>query len=364
MFGFDDEEDSEDTVLDNIEQGFLALLEDLPYTSTFTGGRIPISNALPITELVKGVDQYGNEKSRFETVKEAAPYYFLPGGYGQYKKTKAGLKMFSDEHLVSGSYTDKGSLRFPVEDTPLNRAQAAIFGQYASGNAREYFDEGYAPLEEKQIQEYIDVDIPIKDYWEYREGLKGLKKNEDIIDYIAGLDLPVSKKNILANNVLDRKEPVDLGNYDDFSDYEEFDFASKNPEKYAFMQTNGISYSDFAASEESKEAYNWAYNNPELYAVSKAVTDDVVEYRRYSSDLNKIKGDNKKEDKRRYIFGLDIDHGAKCVLFKYLYNADDTYSKDVADYITNHPDLTYDEKISVLAKVGLRVGADGQIYED
>lgn len=360
---FDEDEEKEPKeAFENLKDN---VLEQMPFVGGYLGGgRLPISTALPIKELVTGKDQYGNDKSRLETLAEAAPYTLAPFGYGQYKKTKAGLKMFFNKHPVSGSYTDKGNLRFPVEDTPLNRAQAAIFGQYASENAREYFDEGYAPLEEKQIQEYIDVDIPIKDYWEYREGLKGLTKNEEKIDYIAGLDLPVSKKNILANNVLDRKELVDLANYDDFSDYEEFDFASKNPEKWDFLQSNNISYSDFAASEESKEAYNWAYNNPELYAVSKAVTDDVVEYRRYSSDLNKIKGDNKKEDKRRYIFGLDIDHGAKCVLFKYLYNADDTYNDDVIDYITNHPNLTYDEMVSVLTKVGFRVGADGQIYVD
>ena len=45
--GFDDDEDDEDTVLDNIEEGFFALMEDLPYTSILTGGRIPLSSMLP-----------------------------------------------------------------------------------------------------------------------------------------------------------------------------------------------------------------------------------------------------------------------------------------------------------------------------
>ena len=374
MFGYDDDEESEDTVLDNIEQGFLELLEDLPYTSTFTGGRIPISSALPITELIKGVDQYGNEKSRLETIKEAAPYYVLPGGYGQIKKTKAGLDMFSDEFPVSGSYTDSGKLRFPVEDTPLNRVQAAVFGQYASQNAREYFDNDYAPLNEKQIQEYIDVDIPISEYRDYREGLKGLETNEEKFDYISGLDLPTDKKNILVNNVVDRKESVDLENYEDFSDYEEFDFATKNPEKWNFLQENGISYDAYNESEETREAYNWAYKNPEGYTVAKAITEDVITYRQYTSDLYDIKADkdengksingSRKEKVLDYINNLDADYYTKIVLWKSEYPSDDTYNSEIVDFVNNHSGLSYEERVTILSELGFRVDEKGNIYAD
>jgi hypothetical protein len=397
MFGFDDDEESEDTVLDNIEQGFLELLEDLPYTSTLTGGRIPLANALPVTELIKGVDSYGNEKSRWETLGEAAPYYVLPGGYSQLKKTVQGLNMFSDKHPISGSYTKTdafedgyqfgdvtktilgtstkgGNLRFPVEDTLGNRVQAALFGQYASENAREYFDNGYAPLKEKQIQEYIDVDMPIKDYWEYREGLKKQETLEDKFDYIAGLDLPVSKKNILINNVVDRKEPVDLDGYEDFSDYEEFDFATKNPEKWDFLQANNISYDEYNASKESREAYNWAYKNPEGYAVSKIVADDVVTYRQYTSDLDDIHGDKDAygktiKDSRKakvidYINNLDADYYTKIILYKSQYIGDDSYNADIVNYIVNRSDLTYDDRVAILTELGFRVAANGDIYAD
>ena len=226
-FGFDDEEDSEDTALDNIEQGFLELLEDLPYASTFLdGGRIPISSALPIAELVKGEDEWGNESSRWKTLGEVAPYYALPTGYGQIKKTVKGLSMFSDDHPIAGSYTASGNLRFPVDDTVGSRIKAGIFGQYASENARDYFDNERSALKEKQIQEFIDVDIPIRDYWEYREGLSGLDKLNEKADYIASLDLPVSKKNILINNQTDRKKPIDLTGYEKYGNFEEFDFAT------------------------------------------------------------------------------------------------------------------------------------------
>ena len=61
--GLDDEEESEDTVLDNVGQAFFELMGDMPYVSTLTGGRIPISAALPIKELYSGKDQYGNDLS-------------------------------------------------------------------------------------------------------------------------------------------------------------------------------------------------------------------------------------------------------------------------------------------------------------
>ena len=340
VFGFDDEEDSEDTVLDNIEQGFLALLEDLPYTSTFTGGRIPISSALPVKEVITGVDEYGNEKSRLKTLGEAAPYYVLPGGYGQIKKTAAGLGMFSDEHPVTGSYTDGGNLRFPVEDTPANRAQAAIFGQYASENAREYFDNDWAPLNEKQIQEFVDVDVPIREYREIREGLTGLSKLEEKLDYIAGLDLPIDKKNILANNATTRKEPIDLTNYEDFSSLEEFDFANKQPEKYAFAKSVGG------------------------YAAYQTYSDELYDIKADKDAAGKSISGSRKEKVIQYINNLDADYYTKIILLKSEYPSEDAYNAEIIEYLNGRGDLTYEDRVSVLTELGFRVTADGQIYAD
>lgn len=374
-FGWDDEEEDEDTVLDNIEEGFLSLLGDLPYTSTLTGGRIPIASALPVTQFIKGEDQYGNEKNRWQTLGEAAPYYVLPGGYGQIKKTKAGLEMFDEDLPIAGSYTDSGGLRFPVEDTIGNRVQAGLFGQWASENARDYFDNERKPLKEKQIQELIDTEMPIKDYWDYREGLAEHEKLEDKIDYIAGLDLPISTKNILVNNVTDRKNPIDLTNYDEFATYEEFDFASKNPEKYEFLEANNISYAAYTFSDGAKETYDavyeWVNNYPDKVTVSKAVTDNVVTYRRYAKDLDAIRADktssgktingSAKEKKWNYIDSLDIDYGAKLILFKNEYNADDTYNYEIIDYLNGREDISFDEMNTILKELGFNVTADGTI---
>ena len=368
-FGWDDEE--EEPVLDNLEEAFLSILEDMPYSSIFTGGRIPVQAALPISELVTGKDQYGNEKSRWETLGEAAPYYLLPGGYGQIKKTVAGLSMFDDDLPVSGSYTDSGKLRFPVEDTFGNKVQAALFGQYASKNARDYFDNDRSPLGANQIKEYQQLDIPIRDYWEIREGLAERSTTAEKIAYIGDLDLPIRKQNTLANNIVDRKTPIDMTDWDKYASYEEFDFAEKNPEKYDFLVSEGMSVAQYNnLPQKKKDAYDWAFENPEKHAVSKLVTDNLVEYREYATKLNEIKADktasgqtvsgSAKTKKLKYINGLDLDYGAKLILFKSEYPSDDTYNREIVEYV-NDQSYTFEEKAAILRELGFTVTSNGTV---
>ena len=367
----DDDEDEEKPLGDRLEEAGQKLLKALPYTSIFTdGGRIPISSALPIKQFITGKDSYGNEKTRWETIKETAPYYFMPAGYGQLKKTTKGLSMFDEDLPVSGSYTDSGNLRFPVEDTLKNRVQSALFGQYSNENAREYFDNERQPLKEKQIEEFAELDIPIKEYWKYRDGLKEQETLEDKFDYIANLDLPIEKKNIMINNIVDRKEEVDLTNYNDFSGYEEFDFAVKNPAKYEYLQSINVSYADYNSSEASREAYNWAYKNQEKYLVSRAVSD-VVTYRNYAKVISDIEADkdnygktisgSRKDKVIRFIDGLNLDYGGKLILFKSEYPSDNTYNMDIINYLDSLDNLSFEEKLGIATELGFTVEADGTI---
>ena len=366
-------DDDDDNVVDNLQEAADQLLDALPYSNLMTGGgRIPLSSAIPdIGGLITGgKDNYGND---LEFSKEMAklPYLLMPAGYGQIKKTTQGLKMFDKDNPVPGSYTDNGNLRFPVEDTPFNRIQAGLFGQWSNENAREYFDNERQPLKEKQIQEYKDLDLPIADYWKYRDGLKEQKTLEDKFNYIADLDLPVSKKNIMINNIVDRKEKVDMINYDDFSSYEEFDFATKNPEKYSFLESMGVSYKDYKSSDEAKEAYDWAFNNPEKYSLAKAAAGDVVTYRSYASALNELKADkdsngktisgSRKAKVAEYINGLSADYGEKIILFKSEYPSDDTYNYEIIDYLNNREDITYSEMETILKELGFTVDAAGNV---
>jgi hypothetical protein len=346
---FDDDEEKEPTeVVTNLIEN---VGEELPFVggTLFGGGRIPISSAVPYGDngLVAGIGDFvedvseGNWGNVGKELMNPLLNVGLPVGGGQIKKTVQGLKMFNtnEEHPIAGSYTDSGALRFPVEDTIGNRVQAGIFGQWANENAREYIENGRKPLNEKQTQEFVDVELPIADYWKYRDGLKGLKTNAEKADYINSLDIENWQKNLLINNILDRKEDVDMSNYDDYGSFEEFDYAQKNPDKYAFSKAAG------------------GYES----------------YLRYSDDLYDIKADkdaygktingSRKAKVLDYINNLNADYETKIILYKKEYPSDDTYNYEIIDYINNRNDLTYEERIAIYTELGFTV-KDGYVYWD
>jgi hypothetical protein len=232
--GLGEDEEEEKTTSERLKDAADMLVDSLPYVNILTGGgRIPIASGIPnlVGVATGGKDDYGNEMTLSDEMKKLL-FLLPPTGGNQIKKTYQGLSMFDEDLPVSGSYTNSGNLRYPVEDTVQNRIQASLFGQYASENARDYFDNERMPLKEKQIEEYADLDIPIKDYWKYRDGLAKLDKLEDKFDYVSKQNVTTEQKNIMINNIVDRKEKVDMSNYDKFGSYEEFDFATNNPEKY------------------------------------------------------------------------------------------------------------------------------------
>lgn len=376
--GDDDEEKEPEEVILNFAED---VAQEIPFIGGLLGGgRVPISAALPYDSAVEmftgTVKDVADEDWGNLTKEWLKPIYYLamPMGGGQLKKTVEGLSMFSDDHPVSGSYTASGDLRYPVEKTPWNVIQAGMFGQYANDNARYYFDNDIAPLSPKQTQEYIDVDIPIRDYWDYRNGLKGKTTLGEKVAYISTLDLPIAKQNILVNNLTDRKEPIDMTDYNEYSDWGEFDYAKKYPDKYAFLKANGITAAQYEAfDKDTKEAYNWAYQNPEKFLVSKVVAGDVVTYRSYTSGLSDIKADkdedgksvsgSRKEKVISYINSLPIDYGPAIILFKSEYPSDDTYNNDIVAYVESQ-DLTFEEKTMILTELDFTVLPDGTVQWD
>ena len=177
--GWDDEDD-EKTTSERLKAAADQLVDALPYVNILTGGgRIPVASGIPnlVGVATGGKDQYGNELTLEDELKKLL-YLIPPTGGNQVKKTTQGLSMFDEDLPVTGSYTDSGNLRFPVEDTIQNRIQASLFGQYANKNAGYYFDNDLAPLKEKQIEEFIEMDIPYKEYREYRKELSDINKTK------------------------------------------------------------------------------------------------------------------------------------------------------------------------------------------
>ena len=206
------------------------LVDNIPFGNLLTGGgRIPISEAFKgISTFGKKItgqkNQYGGDIT-WEDVKtdvlETLPYYVLPTGYSQAKKTIKGLSMFSKDKETTGSYTKGGDLRFPVKDTTANKIQAGLFGEYSSKNAREYFDNGYSAMGTNQQKMYKTLNIPISDYWEIRKEinsikseLKGTDKSTEerkkmFYEYIDSLDVSNIKKSILKKSIYKSYDEAD-----------------------------------------------------------------------------------------------------------------------------------------------------------
>jgi hypothetical protein len=112
-------------------------------------------------------------------------------------------------------------------------------------------------------------------------------------------------------------------------------------------------------------------NNPDKVTVAKAVTDNVIEYRRYTSALNDIRADkdasgktingSAKEKKIAYIDSLNIDYGAKLILFKSEYKSDDTYNYELLEYLNSRDDISWGETVSILTELGFTVRRDGTV---
>ena len=338
--GIGDDDDDEKTPMERLQKAADMLVDALPYSSLFSdGGRIPVTNMIPdIMGIITGSeDEYGRKKTMASEGKKILPY-LLPTGGNQIKKTIGGLKMFSDDLPVTGSYTDKGDLRFPVKENPANVVQAAIFGQWANKNAREYFDKEVGVMDGNDIEEYRDLNIPISDYWKYREELRSKDSAAEKIEYINSLDLSVIKKNIMVNNRIKRENPFDLENYDDFESYEEFKFATDHPEEYLIARASG----GYTKYEKMKF----------MLGTIKADKDDYGK---------SISGSRKEKIINFLNSSSTMDYGEKLILFKKQYTADDTYNYEIIDYLNSRDDINYEEMRTILTELGFTVDLQGNI---
>ena len=340
---FDDEEDKPSEIF---FKALDAIGDETPYLGgvLFDGGRIPISSALPYGEgfidTVKNtVTDLENGNTENLTKEWLNPLYYLalPAGGGQVKKMNEGLAMFSDDKKVSGSYTTSGNLRFAVEDNALNRIQATLFGQWASENAQKYIEEGRQPLKQKQIDEFAELGMSMQDYWTYRDGLKDKKTVAEKFDYIYDLNVADEQKNIMINNLLNRKEEIDMSNYGDFGSYEEYEYYNKNPEKYTVSKVIG----EFDKYSQYEKAINAIESDKDVNG-------------------NSING-SRKENIIEYLNALDADYGTKILLYKMEYPSDNTYNSDIVDYLNERQDVTYKQMEEILIILGFTVDKDGTV---
>ena len=350
--------------------------QELPFVGGIMGGgRLPIQSAIPYENPLEMVTETLSDASKLfdedEDAKKTAinnlvkewskPVYYvlMPFAGGQIKKTIEGLSMYDENLPVAGSYTSSGKLRFEADTSMLGKLQAAVFGQYASKNAREYFDNGYTALTEKQVNAALNAGLGINEYREYQTGIKKAKKQakeddesqtEAVYDYIYNLPLATEQKNSLLNSSLGNSDTVRDKNgyikyvnsnnkaywYDEENDtlynrnYHEVDI-SKLDELTQYSNEKDISnYGDFSSLEE----FTYANNNPERYLAISQITDfaSYNEYKSYIEDINdeysekmaaattsiqkEAISNKKKAAIRKYINSLSLNKYQKMMLEK------------------------------------------------
>lgn len=331
---FDDDDDK--SLEEKFESAIGDFMDNVPMWSVFSGGRIPIQEAMTgasslIKKLTGQSDSFGNEITWDDVGQdflESAAYYVLPTGYGQLRKTIQGLKMYDDKLPIAGSYTDSGNLRFTADDSTTGKIKSALFGRYSSQSAQDYIDSGYKSISQSKIDEMIDLDMNSTEYRNYRDGLSKVgTKSKDKIEYINKLDVSTKQKNIMASNVL--KKNVDMSNYDNYGSYDEFNYAMKNPEEYKkiTMITDYDNYKKIMKK----------INNIES-SIDK--------------NGNSIAGSRKKKI-ISYINSLDLTIPQKAMLIKSQYSNFKQYDKQIFEYV-NGQNMKFLEKASILKKLGFK----------
>ena len=338
--------------------------KELPFVGgVMGGGRLPIQGAIPyenplsmITSTISDVSDLFDEEKKDTAIRNLTkewqkPLYYLgmPFGGGQLKKTVEGLSMYDENLPIAGSYTNTGKLRFEADDSTLGKLQAAVFGQYASKNAREYFENGYSPLSEKQINEALEANLPIDEYREINKGIKeakaAAKENKDSqteaeYDYIYNLPISMEQKNSLLNSKLGTSdEVVDDNGYIKYKDnkdniywvdeesgtiynskYRESSISKDSLTKYS-NKKDLTNYGDYGSLDE----FNYANNNPTKYSVIRQITDYNT-FKNYKDDISSIKqeyndGTSKgtkvaKQQVYQYINSLNLNKYQKLMLEK------------------------------------------------
>ncbi len=119
--------------------------------------------------------------------------------------------------------------------------------------------------------------------------------------------------------------------------------------------------------------YEYAYENPDKYAVAKVV-GDYDSYRTYTSELYDIKADydsngkaisgSAKAKKTEYINNLPLDYGQRIILYRSLFDSKadkNKYNADIVAYLDSRDDITWEEMKTILEALDMKVSDDGTV---
>ena len=147
----------------------------LPFTSIFTGGRIPVGAAIPNPMAV-----LREESSVGKELMKPVTYVLPPFGGGQARKTISGINALKNK----GVYSKSDRLLYPVDTAQENELKTLVFGANATKAARRYWENDENPLGDKQTAAYKEAIAAGKSPSAFYEMVLKTREIEDQIEDI------------------------------------------------------------------------------------------------------------------------------------------------------------------------------------
>lgn len=249
----------------------------LPFASTFTGGRLPIGGAIP--DLV-GIAQ-GTADWKKEAIKPAT-YLLSPFGGGQIKKTIEGINAYNQ----GASTTSSGKVRFPIEQNLENRIKTTLFGQYSTKEAQPYFRQGDTPLSDAQSEAFKS--LPNSQSGQFFNNIKQMRianSNEDKAvselksQAISGgkSGTTVGDKFVYLNDKYE-KESIDLGAINSMPSSTNLGKVKKDKEVWSAAEkiiTSGVSEAEQSSV---LQKLGISKEDAQYYATAKSSNDEKTAY--------------------------------------------------------------------------------------
>lgn len=388
----DDDDNDSDTILSTLSE----IAGNLPFVSlpaTLLGasdiGRVPLTGMVPdLSEIVGNVTDVANSKKTLEEgakdiskelLNTLGSSLILPFGGAQIKKTIKGLDLYSEDKPIAGSYTDKGDLKYTVDEDVGSKIKSALFGAYANPYAEEYIKSGYKSIKSNNIDElvalgmnsteyrnfkkelskvsdtsdkngykqYVDKNNNV--YWfddkngvmydsNYKEtnltddDLTKVSKKEEALNYINALDLTDNQKNIIASNIdKTSKKTIDMKEYSKYDSYDEYKFSRDHPEKYSVINQIA-SYDDYL---------DYKKDIKEISDEYKLLSDDATNSKQ-KSNISK----QKKKEIQSYIESLPLNQYQKMMMEKEAGYSIKSYKGQIYQYLESQ-NLSNDEKYNI-----------------
>lgn len=142
------------------------------------------------------------------------------------------------------------------------------------------------------------------------------------------------------------------------------DYTGQKREIITTIKDSGLN------DEQKSYLYDKYYESSETLDVVKAIGIDFdsyldYEYQNFTADKDadgKSISGSKKQKVFDYINSMDIGFEEKVILAKLQYNTYDEYNYDIIDYLNNNDDISYDQEVAILKKLGFKVDDEGNIY--